>query len=121
GRSARRLRSFGSSGRSGNTLGDGGDHIALQNLAALAGTFDLVGRQIVLRKHLGRGRGRRHVRGGRLRSGSRLFGRLGGSSFGRLCGRSGRGGAGCTFGNLAEQRIEADRLTILGDDLAEDA
>ncbi len=120
GRPARRgLGSVGGRSRCGReTAADGGDHITLQHLSALAGAFDIAGLHVVLGHQLGGSRSRRHgagrcggrCRGSGCRSGRSGRGRC--SALGRLCGRRGRRSAG-TFGDLAEEGAEADGFAAL--------
>ncbi|MNV30479.1 hypothetical protein D3C71_1217500 [compost metagenome] len=106
-----------SSGGCRNTLGDGSENVALQNLATLARTVNLIGRQVVFSKQLAGGRCRRHGAGCRSGNGGRC--RCGSRS--RLCGRCSGCSAGGTFGDLAEKRVETDGLAVLRNDFGENA
>ena len=93
--------------------GDGGEHIALQHLTALARASDVVSRQAVVGGDLRGCGGRRHGGGSGLRR--RRSCRSGGDRSGR------RRSASATSGDLAEQGAGGDRLAILGDDFREHA
>ena len=104
--------------------GHGGEHVALEHLAALARTGDVSGGQVVVSGDLRCGGRRRHG-GSRLRGGrsSGSGGRLRrGCSHGSGGDRSGRRrSASAASGDLAEQGAGGDRLAILGEDFNEHA
>ena len=105
----RQRRGGGDHGASGH----GGEHVALQHLAALARTGDVSGGQVVVGGDLGGCGGRRHR--GRSGLGRRRSYGSGGDRRGR------RRSASPASGDLAEQGAGGDRLAILGDDFHEHA
>ncbi|ENN89592.1 hypothetical protein RHSP_59795 [Rhizobium freirei PRF 81] len=107
-------------GRSRSGLGDSGDNIALQHLAALAAAIDLIGGEIVFSKQLSSSRCRRHgrSRGGDGGSCNRSSSGRGRCRRGSLCRSSGSAVAG---GDLAEQRAEAYGFAGLGNDFGQGA